>query len=122
LVVEVIDATNAGGIAAGSAVSRTSAGVTPASRGEAAERAVSVLHIANKCDLAEAPAGWQPISAKTGAGLSELIGAIHRGLGVDVSNAHREIRANLWNLAQEKLLREGGARAVSTIAHRLGDW
>lgn len=80
------------------------------------------LRVANKCDLAAAPPGYLAISARMGAGLDGLVGAIHAGLGVDVSGAHREILAFLWNNAQETLLREGGARAVTQIAHRLGKW
>lgn len=106
LVVQVIDSARPSRVPA----SRGAAGLTP------------VVHVANKCDLASAPPGWQAISAKTGAGLGALVEAIHQRLGVDVSNAHRGIRANLWNVAQETLLREGGARAVSQIAHRLGNW
>lgn len=79
-----------------------------------------VLQVANKCDLADAPPGCLGISAKTGAGLDALVEAIHARLGVDVSGAHRAILANLFNYAQETLLRQGGARAVTQIAHRLG--
>ncbi|MEP6960683.1 MAG: tRNA uridine-5-carboxymethylaminomethyl(34) synthesis GTPase MnmE, partial [Acidobacteriota bacterium] len=83
-----------------------SAAVTPEDE-KLLERARSqgkFLVAANKCDLAEAPAGALGVSALTGAGVAELRGAISTAIS-PVGRMEQE-GGFITSLRQEQLLRE----------------
>jgi small GTP-binding protein len=107
-----------GAIAAADLVIELSDASQPAQGRSGDKRA---LRVANKCDLAASPPGWLGISARTGQGVIDLVRAIHRRLGIDVS-PHRIDRPNCWTPEQEKLLREHGSGAIPQIADRLRGW
>ena len=70
--------------------------------GDAPSGFAAALVVANKTDLAGAPAAALPVSAATGAGVDALVRAIHERLGVDLSDP---ARANVWTPRQETALR-----------------
>jgi len=58
----------------------------PASFGIPGDTTRSAITVANKCDLAAAPAeGWLPVSVRTGEGVSDLLARLSERAGVMVS-------------------------------------